>query len=266
MEIANEMVALAASYARDGKESTAGAFRLFAVTLGLPPLPAVSTPAFHGKVVGAGQREHDLKTWPEYFDAVASGQKTFEIRKDDRNFRVGDTLRLRKFDPVEEKYTGAECKRIVAYALRDAVEFGLHEGYVILGLTTPVEAPKAAEPPVCPTCAMAPHTDGACPDATPKAAEPTRGGKPVACGRFDPETSIHWACRVCGFSAFVHGVAEPTAPLTPEMFAAMERVAREQVYRALRSMVHGGAPDTAPVLARTIRDALAKLGALAKES
>ncbi len=42
---------------------------------------------------------HCLKTWPEYFDLVECGLKTFEIRENDRNFQVGDTLILMKYDP-----------------------------------------------------------------------------------------------------------------------------------------------------------------------
>ena len=38
---------------------------------------------------------HDLKIWPEFFDAVASGAKPFDLRKNDRNYHVGDTLLLR---------------------------------------------------------------------------------------------------------------------------------------------------------------------------
>lgn len=42
--------------------------------------------------------EHELKTWPRYFAAVASGYKRFEIRKADRPYAVGDTLVLREYD------------------------------------------------------------------------------------------------------------------------------------------------------------------------
>lgn len=41
---------------------------------------------------------HDLKTWPEYYKDIASGVKTFEVRRNDRNFMVGDML-LREFAP-----------------------------------------------------------------------------------------------------------------------------------------------------------------------
>lgn len=43
--------------------------------------------------------EHVLKTWPNAFDAVKSGAKRFEWRRDDRGFEVGDVLVLRKWNP-----------------------------------------------------------------------------------------------------------------------------------------------------------------------
>lgn len=35
---------------------------------------------------------HTLKIYKKYADAVMSGAKTFEIRKNDRNFKVGDKI------------------------------------------------------------------------------------------------------------------------------------------------------------------------------
>lgn len=37
---------------------------------------------------------HDLKIYPEYFSAVCTGVKRAELRKNDRDYRVGDTLHL----------------------------------------------------------------------------------------------------------------------------------------------------------------------------
>ena len=43
--------------------------------------------------------EHELKTHPKYLQRVASGQKPFEIRKNDRDFQVGDRVILKEYDP-----------------------------------------------------------------------------------------------------------------------------------------------------------------------
>jgi YD repeat-containing protein len=40
--------------------------------------------------------EHTLKCWPEFYDAIADGRKTFEARRNDRGFQTGDTLRLQR--------------------------------------------------------------------------------------------------------------------------------------------------------------------------
>lgn len=41
---------------------------------------------------------HELKLDTFYFDDVKSGLKTFEIRKNDRDFKVGDVLSLSRFE------------------------------------------------------------------------------------------------------------------------------------------------------------------------
>ncbi len=42
---------------------------------------------------------HELKIWPEYFEFVKDGRKTFEVRKDDRGFSFGDAVVLKEWDP-----------------------------------------------------------------------------------------------------------------------------------------------------------------------
>ncbi len=81
--------------------------------------------------------EHELKTWPEFFDAVARGEKTFEVRNNDRSFRVGDTLHLRRFDPQagyeQDEYDGQEARVEVLYVMHGG-RFGLASGWVCMGI------------------------------------------------------------------------------------------------------------------------------------
>lgn len=87
---------------------------------------------------------HDLKCWPEYFAAVRDGGKPFEVRKNDRDFRVGDVLRLWEFDPKLGVHTGKYFHRRVSYALHGG-QFGIESGYVVLGLCLPLEAQYASK-------------------------------------------------------------------------------------------------------------------------
>lgn len=82
---------------------------------------------------------HSLKTWPHFYDATHAGIKNFELRKNDRNFQVGDTVRLEEWLPSEQKYTGRALTRIIRYILfpvfADVKDLGaLHKDYVILAL------------------------------------------------------------------------------------------------------------------------------------
>ena len=47
-------------------------------------------------------REHDLKVAAAYFDALESGEKSFEVRRDDRGFQRGDVLLLREWTEYDE--------------------------------------------------------------------------------------------------------------------------------------------------------------------
>ena len=75
---------------------------------------------------------HELKISPKYFEDVGANKKKFELRKDDRDYQVGDLIALKEYENGE--YTGREIKYFpIVYILRDVPEYGLKEGYCILG-------------------------------------------------------------------------------------------------------------------------------------
>ena len=69
----------------------------------------------------------------EYFKEVQEGRKNFELRKDEDNIQVGDKLVLEEFNPATGSRTGRTVVRMVTYVLRDVPEYGLKEGYCIIG-------------------------------------------------------------------------------------------------------------------------------------
>lgn len=75
---------------------------------------------------------HQLKILPKWFEDVAAGKKNFEIRKNDRNFEVGDILVLNEYE--NGTYTGRKVKRKVNYILHGDGTLGLLKDYCILGL------------------------------------------------------------------------------------------------------------------------------------
>lgn len=73
---------------------------------------------WHNLLTGFDSKAHELRSWPGPFDAVKEGRKTFELRTDDRSYRVGDRLHLRRWDPELADYTGAEIVVVVTHLLR----------------------------------------------------------------------------------------------------------------------------------------------------
>lgn len=72
------------------------------------------------------------KILPIYFDAVESRQKNFEIRKDEDDVQIGDKLVLGEWKETYG-YTGRFVTRKVKYVLRNVPEYGLKEGYCVIG-------------------------------------------------------------------------------------------------------------------------------------
>ncbi len=87
--------------------------------------------------------DHELKTWPHSYQLVANNDKPFEIRRNDRDYRTGDTLHLREWDPDLHEYTGRSLRRAVTVVVLNVQ--GLRPGYCVIGLTTLPEDSKTKE-------------------------------------------------------------------------------------------------------------------------
>jgi len=124
--------------------------------------------------------EYDLKILPQYFNAVEDGSKPFEIRRNDRDYQVGDILLLRegykaaeaidppgnpcgkclacpfgidimsciRYSAYEEAmeqarwiYTGRELRRTVTYVLSGG-DFGIDKDYCVLGIVPVVKVER----------------------------------------------------------------------------------------------------------------------------
>lgn len=76
---------------------------------------------------------HDLKCWPAYFDAIKAGTKKFEVRLNDRDYRVGDVLILRRFDPESNAYNGDKMERVVTYIMHGG-QFGIAPDHCVMAI------------------------------------------------------------------------------------------------------------------------------------
>jgi len=60
----------------------------------------------------------EKKTWPEFFEKIKKGEKTFELRLADFKCKPKDILVLREYNPKTKKYTGRVLKKKVTYVLK----------------------------------------------------------------------------------------------------------------------------------------------------
>lgn len=76
------------------------------------------------------KKVHEIKLAASYYEDVASGRKCFELRKNDREYKTGDGLKLLEYK--DGKYTGRKLKADIIYMLQE--HSGLEEGHCILGI------------------------------------------------------------------------------------------------------------------------------------
>jgi len=75
-----------------------------------------------------------------FFTDILSGERTSDIRLNDRRYAVGDTMLLREYDPVKAEYTGREQAVKITYMQTNksnpcAISYlALHNDYVVLSI------------------------------------------------------------------------------------------------------------------------------------
>lgn len=83
---------------------------------------------------------HELKTWPEAFRGLTHGLKMHEVRKWDRDFQVGDVLRLREWDPDTKEYTGNDFTVEITW-LTDPSTYGMPVEFVVMSVRPVILGP-----------------------------------------------------------------------------------------------------------------------------
>ncbi len=79
--------------------------------------------------------KHELKTINPFFTDSINGKKLWEIRLNDRSYKLGDEVILREYNPSNNSYSGRRITGIITYIFRadDYPNLGLDENYVIFG-------------------------------------------------------------------------------------------------------------------------------------
>jgi len=64
-------------------------------------------------------KTHYLKTVQPFFTEVKNGTKTFELRRNNRDFQVGDEVYLQEYDLTTNSFSGLEVRANITYVLKD---------------------------------------------------------------------------------------------------------------------------------------------------
>lgn len=81
--------------------------------------------------------EHKITIIKEFADAVLSGDKTFDVRENDKGYQRGDTVRFEVYDYLgytqswDTRHPITKKRYIITYVLSG---WGISEGYVVFGI------------------------------------------------------------------------------------------------------------------------------------
>lgn len=78
-------------------------------------------------------KTHNLKTLPEFYFAIKRGSKTFEVRENDRDYKVGDILVLHYFNPELEEQIEETITVLVSYIFYGG-KYGLAKNYCVMSV------------------------------------------------------------------------------------------------------------------------------------
>lgn len=82
----------------------------------------------------------EKKVWPEYFQKILEGKKTFDFRLADFEVKEGDILVLKEFNPETRSYTGRVLEKKITYIAKtkDSKFYKQEDvdkhGFIIMGL------------------------------------------------------------------------------------------------------------------------------------
>lgn len=85
---------------------------------------------------------HELKIKHKYLVEVNYGNKTFELRKNDRDYQVGDLIHFIDIKGEDKEFNTWGVEQAIdedalykiTYVLKDVPEYGLDKDYCILGI------------------------------------------------------------------------------------------------------------------------------------
>ncbi len=89
------------------------------------------------EVIESEQKEkpmtHELDSYPEQFEAIVQGLKTFMCGFDNQSFRVGDKLKINEFNPETILYTGRFTEMKVIY-IQEGRKNDIPDNYIIMSI------------------------------------------------------------------------------------------------------------------------------------